>query len=76
MSPAANKLLEQALSLEEKDRASLAGSLILSLERPQEAGVQEAWDTEIQRRVEEMESGKVKGIPWSEVREQLFRGFA
>jgi putative addiction module component (TIGR02574 family) len=35
--------------------------------------VEEAWDAEILRRIEEMESGTVEGIPWSEVRKRLFR---
>ena len=29
----------------------------------------------IRRRVEELESGAVEAVPWSEVRERLFRGF-
>jgi putative addiction module component (TIGR02574 family) len=37
--------------------------------------IEEAWDAETLRRVEELESGAVEGIPWSEVRERLFRDF-
>jgi putative addiction module component (TIGR02574 family) len=75
MSPTAESLLKQVLTLNEKDRASVAGALIESLHGPADPGVEEAWDAEIRRRIEELESGAVKGIPWSEVRERLFRGF-
>jgi putative addiction module component (TIGR02574 family) len=75
MSPTAEKLLQQVLTLDEKDRASVAGALIESLHEPGDPGVDEAWDLEIRRRVEELESGAVQGIPWEEIRERLFRGF-
>jgi hypothetical protein len=39
---------------------------------PYEPGVGEAWDAEIRRRVEELDSGAVETIPWKEVRERLF----
>ena len=55
--------------------ASVAGALIESLEGPAEPGVEEAWSEEIRRRVEALEAGTVKTLPWSEVRERLFRGF-
>lgn len=75
MSPVAADLLERVLSLDERDRATLAGALVESLEPPAEPAVEQAWDIEIRRRVEELESGAVEGVPWSEVRERLFRGF-
>jgi putative addiction module component (TIGR02574 family) len=76
MSPNIAKLLEQALDLDEKERASLAGALIESLEPPgNDNDVEAAWDEVIKRRIEELESGAVKGVPWSEVKKQLFSGF-
>ena len=75
MGPTAKDLLQQALSLDEKDRASLAGALVESLHGEVEQGAKEAWDTLIRRRVEELEKGTVEAAPWSEVRERLFRGF-
>jgi putative addiction module component (TIGR02574 family) len=36
-------------------------------------GVQAAWDEEIKRRIEELDSGKAKTIPWEEVRERNLR---
>jgi len=67
--------LEQALHLDEGDRATLAGALIESLEGPADEGVEEAWEEEICRRVEELDRGSVETVPWSEVRAKLFRGF-
>ena len=75
MSPTAEELLKQALNLGERDRASVAGALIESLHQEVDPGTEEAWDAEIRRRVEELDSGAVETIPWSEVRARLFRGF-
>ena len=30
-----------------------------------------AWDAEIAKRIEELDSGKVKTIPWAEVRRKM-----
>ena len=77
MSPTAAEVLQQALSLDEQDRASVAGALIESLEVSADAAadVEGAWSREIERRVVELESGSVAAVPWTEVRERLFRGF-
>ncbi len=53
----------------------MAGVLIESLHSEVDLDAEEAWNAEIQRRVEELDSGKVETIPWSEVRQRLFRGF-
>ena len=75
MGETAEQLLKQALSLGESDRASLAGALIESLDSGSDPGAEEAWGAEIERRVKELEAGSVETIPWSEVRQRLFRGF-
>jgi putative addiction module component (TIGR02574 family) len=75
MGETAEQLLKRALSLGESDRASLAGALIESLDSGSDADAEEAWDAEIERRIKDLESGSVKTIPWSEVRQRLFRGF-
>jgi putative addiction module component (TIGR02574 family) len=71
MTDAAEKLLAEALKLSEGDRGDLAARLIQSLEPPPEADAERAWDTEIKRRVEEIRTGNVEMIPWSEVRRKL-----
>jgi len=75
MNDTAEQLLRQALSLSEQDRASLAGALIESLHAEVDPDTTEAWDAEISRRVKELEAHAVETIPWSSVRERLFRGF-
>jgi len=71
MTEEADELLKKALTLSPEDRATLAGSLLESLEEAEEEGVEEAWNEEIARRVEELDSGKVKTIPWEEVRRKV-----
>ena len=75
MSPAATELLREALELDEADRAAVAGALIESLEGEAHPDAAAAWETAIRRRVEELETGAVSPVPWSEVRERLFGGF-
>lgn len=48
--------------LPQPERAELAQFLLSSLE-PEGEGVDEAWDAEIARRVEEIRSGKAVGKP-------------
>lgn len=69
----AEKLLKQALSLSQEDRASLAGALIESLHGEAQAGVDVGWDAIIAKRVRELETRAVATVPWSAVRERLFR---
>lgn len=71
MSGKGQRLLEEALTLDPGERADLAATLLDSLDEGEEAGVEEAWTAEIQRRVEAVESGRVKTIPWPEARERL-----
>lgn len=71
MTEKAKKLLEEALKLPVEARADLAGYLINSLDDKIEAGAEEAWATEIAKRIEDIESGRVKSIPWSEARRAI-----
>jgi putative addiction module component (TIGR02574 family) len=66
----ANELLKKALALPEKERAELAGSLIESLDATVDEDVEAAWQQEIARRLEDVKSGKVKTIPWDDVRKR------
>ncbi len=75
MSQTADELLKQSLSLGEFDRASLAGALIESLDVGTDEQANQAWDIEIQRRIQQLESHSVDTISWSDVRQRLFRGF-
>lgn len=64
----AGELLKHALTLSERERAELASSLIDSLDPTVDADAELAWQQEIARRLEEVDAGKVKTIPWDEVR--------
>jgi len=63
-----SKLLQKALSLSVEEQEALAESLISSLGDKVDGDVQAAWETEIAKRVAELDSGEVKAVPWSEVR--------
>lgn len=65
------ELLEAALGLSVDERAKLARDLIASLDGPVEEGVSEAWAAEIARRAEELRSGRVQGIPWTEAEARI-----
>ena len=72
MSPEVSELLKRALALPPESRAALAGSLLESLdEQLAEEGIEAAWDEEIKRRIDEIDSGKVQMIPYEEVRRRL-----
>lgn len=65
------EILKDALALPPEARAALAGSLIDSLDEEVDEGAEAAWEAEITRRLEQLNSGKVKPIPWSEARRRL-----
>jgi putative addiction module component (TIGR02574 family) len=65
------ELLKKALALPAEARAALAGSLLESLDDTVDATAEEEWNQEIARRIEELDSGKVKPIPWAEARRQV-----
>lgn len=50
-------LREDALALSEVERAHLAQDLVASLDGPGEQDAARAWDKEIVRRIEEIDSG-------------------
>ncbi|TVR55641.1 MAG: hypothetical protein EA421_05965 [Gemmatimonadales bacterium] len=74
MDPDVADLFRQALRLKERDRASLAGALLETLYGP-EADQGGDWEEVILRRVRELEETSIDTVPWSEVRERLFRGY-
>ncbi len=66
MSPKAEQLLQEVLQLSREERTSIAESLFDSLD-----DADAALSTEIGRRLEEVDSGEVKPIPWEEARRFL-----
>ena len=70
MTPQVSKLLEQALALSVEEQEALATSLISNLGGKVDEGAQAAWETEITRRISELDSGKARTVPWQEVRQR------
>jgi len=68
MTRQSSALLKKALALPAEEREALAVSLMDSLNHAMDPNVEAAWDREIARRIEELDSGKVKAIPWETVR--------
>lgn len=71
MSQRVHDLYREAADLSESERAELAGLLLESLEGEPELDVEAAWAEEIERRVRDIDEGRVETIPWEQVRAQL-----
>ncbi len=71
MTQEVTELLKKALSLPPEARAALAGSLLESLDETVDASAEAEWNEEIARRIRQLDSGKVKPIPWAEARRQV-----
>ena len=67
------EVFQDAAQLPERDRATLAGLLIETLDPVSEPDVEAAWAAEIESRVAEIDAGSVELIPWEDVRAELFR---
>ena len=66
-----SELLKKALSLPPAARAALAGSLLESLDETVDGAAEAEWAAEIARRIQELDSGKVKPIAWADARRQI-----
>jgi putative addiction module component (TIGR02574 family) len=77
MTPQASEVLDKALKLSTQEGGTVIARLIESMDDgivddgPSEDGAEAAWDDEIRRRVEQIDTGKVKMIPGEEVRRRL-----
>jgi putative addiction module component (TIGR02574 family) len=63
MARLARELESQALKLSRRERARLAQRLISSLDQEAEANAERLWLAEAERRLADLKSGKVAGIP-------------
>ncbi len=70
MNPATEQLLNAALALPDEDRLEFAEALIVSLQPTDRPPFDESWREVIRRRSEELRSGKVTPVPWSEVKRE------
>lgn len=55
-------ILEQALKLSPTERADVAEQLIVSLDERPDADTEQAWQEEVQRRLQQVERGEVELI--------------
>lgn len=63
-------LLKRALELPAEERAALANTLLDSLDRKPES-VEEAWDQEVARRIEDLKAGRAVTVPWEQLHQEL-----
>ena len=74
MSDRAQTLLREALTLSPDERADVAAELLASLDdlaTEDQAAVQAAWATEIERRARRVLAGESIGEPWEDVRDRI-----
>jgi putative addiction module component (TIGR02574 family) len=69
------KLIEEALSLPVEERASIADSLLRSLNMP-DRNIDAKWAEVARRRLQELRSGKIKPIPGDEVFSEILGRFS
>ena len=60
MKPNPQKVLDEAMQLEPTTRAFIAETLLESLDFEEDFEISEAWQEEIRRRCEEIDSGQAK----------------
>jgi putative addiction module component (TIGR02574 family) len=71
MNPTFEEVVVQAERLSEAERVALIDRLLKSLDGPPDADVEAAWQREIERRIEAVDRGEMRSIPWQEARQRL-----
>jgi putative addiction module component (TIGR02574 family) len=71
MTSKAQRILEEGLTLRPEERADVAANLMESLDDSVDEDVEQAWADELKRRIQEVESGAVETVPWSEARRRM-----
>ena len=61
------KIVDNALLLPTHERAKLANILLSSLDDDSQRDIEDAWGAELEKRIHDIRSGNVKGIPAAEV---------
>ena len=67
------ELLKEVLALPAEARAAMAVKLLDSLDIEVDEGAEARWREEIERRLQEVDDGRVSPIPGWEVRESILR---
>jgi putative addiction module component (TIGR02574 family) len=71
MNQKSEAIISDAMLMPDEDRAMIAERLIASLDHEFEKDTEIAWQKELQKRVDDINSGKVNCIPWEQVRARL-----
>ncbi len=71
MGARADDVFSKAMKLEPDERAELAGRLFDSVRA--DTTVEDAWQAEVRKRIEELEAGNVESVAWEEARGRIFR---
>jgi putative addiction module component (TIGR02574 family) len=66
-----DEVLRAALELPPQSRATLAAHLLESLDGPEQLEVDAAWSQEVERRIRDIDEGRVELIPGEEVLAEL-----
>ena len=64
-------MFQEALELPVEARAALAAELIATLDEEVDPDAEAAWSHEIRKRLDEVDSGAVRPIPWAEARRRI-----
>ena len=64
-------LLKKALALPVEARAALAGSLLDTLDETVDEDAEASWEKEIAARIEQLDAGAAKTVPWTELRSRM-----
>ena len=67
MTPELSEITEKALRLPQEEQLKLARTLLESSEASGDSGVDVAWEDEIERRIQMVDSGLAKGRPLADV---------
>jgi putative addiction module component (TIGR02574 family) len=67
----ADKLRQEALALPLDERAALAKELLLSLDEGADAGAEEAWVEELDRRAQAVANGTATLVNWADAEKRI-----
>ena len=73
MALAFNELVDEALRLPQNQQLRLARALLEKNEATGDLGVDQAWEQEIERRIQLVDSGLAKGRPFADVLRDIDR---
>jgi putative addiction module component (TIGR02574 family) len=73
MARVVERLYQEASGLSADERAELAGRLLESLDDQRDPDAEEAWAREIERRMADFRSGKIRTVSWGDLRARLHR---